>query len=110
MQAKSHVAGVIHVASQQRNAFSSRDTHILTAVGHRLATAIENARLFDQTRRQARQLEAASEVSRKVTAILDVDQLLAEVVRLIRETLDYDHVNVFLVDAANREIVLHEGS
>ena len=106
MQAKGRVVGVIHVASRRPNAFSARDTHILQGVGYRVATAVENVRLFEQTRRQARQLETASLVSRQVTAILDLDELLAHVVRQIRETLRFSHVNLFLVDALAGEIVL----
>ena len=110
MQAKGRVVGVIHVASRRPNAFSPRDTPILQAVGYRVATAVENARLFEQTRRQARQLETASLVSRQVTAILDLDELLAHVVRQIRETLGLAHVNLFLVDALADEIVLRASS
>ncbi len=62
-----------------------------------------------ETQRRARQLEAASQTSRQVTAILDVDELLGQVVKLIRDTFGYYHVAFFLVDAASHEIVLRAG-
>lgn len=60
--------------------------------------------------RQALQLEIASEVSRKVSAILDVDQLLAQVVKLIGDKFGFYHVHLFLVDEHSNEIVLQECS
>jgi signal transduction histidine kinase len=60
--------------------------------------------------RRALQLEAASQVSQKVNAILEVDELLAQVVRLIQDKFGYYHVHIFLVDGRSKEIVLREGS
>ena len=60
--------------------------------------------------RRARQLEIASQVGRKVTAILDADALLAEVVRLIQKQFGYYQVNLFLADQNTNEIVLQECS
>lgn len=60
--------------------------------------------------RRALQLEIASEVSRKVSAILTVDQLLAQVVKLIGDKFGFYHVHLFLVDEHSNEIVLQECS
>ncbi len=58
--------------------------------------------------RRALQLEIASQVGQKVTAILEADELLAEVIRLIRNKFGYYHVHIFLVDTHSNEIVLRE--
>lgn len=58
--------------------------------------------------RRALQLEIASQVGQKVTAILEVDELLAEVVSLIRNKFGYYQVHIFLVDTHSNEIVLRE--
>jgi signal transduction histidine kinase len=58
--------------------------------------------------RRALQLEIASQVGQKVTAILEVDELLAEVVRLIRSKFGYYQVHIFLADTHSNEIVLRE--
>ncbi|MFN8454849.1 MAG: GAF domain-containing sensor histidine kinase [Anaerolineae bacterium] len=60
--------------------------------------------------RRALQLETASQVSQKVTAILDVDELLAQVVRLIQDQFGYYHVHLFLVDGHSHELVLRQCS
>ena len=96
-----------------------RETIIIGTIGPTLtwflltrATSIARSRqqVEESLERRALQLETASQVSRKVTAILDVDQLLAQVVRLIRDQFGYYHVHLFLVDGHSNEIVLRECS
>lgn len=110
MKAKEQVVGVIHLASRHPDAFTPHDDQLLTAIAHQVAVAIENARLYAETEERALQLEAASQVGRQVTTILDIDQLLKQVADLIRASFGYSHVHIFLVDAASKEVVLREAS
>ncbi|MDB5082384.1 MAG: hypothetical protein JWP00_4308 [Chloroflexi bacterium] len=48
-------------------------------------------------------LRAVLEVGRKVTCILDLDRLLAESVRLIQQTFDFEMVSIFLRDPHDSE-------
>jgi signal transduction histidine kinase len=72
------------------------------------ATSIARSRqeVLESLKRRALQLEAASQVSQKVTAILEVDELLAQVVQLIRDKFGYYSVHIFLVDGHSNQIVL----
>lgn len=60
----------------------------------------ENLQLsaFDSLTRRTNQLQTASEVSHAATSILNLDELLPEVVELIRSHFDYYYVGLFLVD------------
>lgn len=60
----------------------------------------ENLQLsaFDSLTRRTNQLQTASEVSHAATSILSLDELLPEVVELIRSHFDYYYVGLFLVD------------
>ena len=71
-----------------------------------VASAVETRRLLEQTQRRARQLQTSAEVSRAVTSILDIEELLPRVVNLIRDNFGYDHAQVFLVNKARTEAVL----
>jgi GAF domain-containing protein len=59
-------------------------------------------------KRRALQLETASQVSQKVTAILEVEELLTQVVHLIQSKFGYYQVHLFLVEGHTNEIVLRE--
>ncbi|HEX9077577.1 MAG TPA: GAF domain-containing sensor histidine kinase [Anaerolineae bacterium] len=74
------------------------------------ATRIENASLSEQAHRRALHLETASLVGQRMTSLLDLNSLLAEVVKLICARFGYYHANLFLVDEETQEIVLKEAA
>jgi signal transduction histidine kinase len=102
--------GLLLVFKETSGFYSEADARAAMAFANQAAMAIENAQLYGETRRQARQLEAVRQVSQKIISILEMDELLTEVVRLIREKLGYYHVHIFLVDGRSSEIVLRECS
>ncbi|HET7091040.1 MAG TPA: GAF domain-containing sensor histidine kinase [Anaerolineae bacterium] len=102
--------GVLLVLKEEPGYYAEKDAGTAMVLASQAAIAIENARLYAETRRRALQLEAASQAGQKATSILDIDELLAEVVRLIREMLSYHHVHLFLVDGHSNEIALRECS
>lgn len=110
MKTDGRVVGVIHVASRQRSAFAPRDQQILTAIARQIATIIKDAQLYEKASRRAMHLETAGLVGQRVTALLDLNSLLAEVVTLIREKFGYYQAHILLVDEEVRELVLKEAS
>ena len=52
------------------------------------------------------QLQTAAEISRAVSSILDIDQLLSNVVQLIRNHFDYYYVGIFLLDESKSVALL----
>lgn len=56
---------------------------------------MQKAQLTDHTDTRFRIL---AEVSRQITSILDIDELLVQVVRLIQQTFDYYHVGIGLIE------------
>jgi PAS domain S-box-containing protein len=57
-------------------------------------------------RRRSVQLQASAEVSRAATTILETDQLMRQVVELIRERFGLDYVGLFLVEEPGEWAVL----
>lgn len=90
--------------------FNQEDVNLLTAMASQAAAAIENARLFNQTQRRALLLQTAAEVSNAASSILELNQLLPEVVELIRERFSLYYVGIFLVDEPRRYAVLRAGT
>ncbi len=56
---------------------------------------------------RALQLEASSNVSREVTSILDREELLRRVAKLIHQTFNFYAVSIFLVDEKHNNLVMH---
>ena len=95
---KGQVIGVLDVQSEQLNAFDESDMTVVQSLANQAAIAIENARLFDAEQRRAEQFRVMSEVGQRMTSILDVDQLLTEIVSLIRDAFGYYLVDIALID------------
>lgn len=63
-------------------------------------------RTIRQSQRRAALLQASAEVSRAMTMITDIDQLLSELTHLISQHFGFYHAGVFLLDEAKRYAVL----
>lgn len=66
-------------------------------------------RTYDLERRN-RQIEAAARVSRVASSILDTDELIRQVVDLIRQSFDLYYVGLFLVDERYEWAILRAGT
>jgi signal transduction histidine kinase len=63
-----------------------------------------------QISRFANQLRTATDVSKQLSSILDLERLLPEVVSLLRERFELYHVHVYLLDNSGRHLQLCAGS
>ena len=98
--AKNRVIGVIDVEAAQPGAFTEEHKRLLTLFASRIAVGIENARLYTRVSRQARQLTLLTEISRELTSILNVDQLLRRIADLLTRIIDYQMFSILLLDAS----------
>lgn len=60
----------------------------------------------EDLQRRAIQLQAAAEVSRAAASLLDLDELLSQVTRLVSESFGFYHVGIFLLDDAGEYALL----
>ncbi|HDQ72894.1 MAG TPA: PAS domain S-box protein, partial [Chloroflexi bacterium] len=67
-------------------------------ISERKRAEIERERLLADLQHRSRQLQTAAEVSRAVSSILNPDDLICQVVDLVRERFDLYYVGLFLVD------------
>ncbi len=94
------VVGVISVQSFRSHAFTEGNRRTLSAFANQAAIAIENARLYEETQQRALQLQTVEEVGRRVSSILDPDELFTYVTQAIQQNFGYQHVDIFLVEPA----------
>lgn len=90
--------GAIWIGSREVGNFTHQTLRIYQAFAEQTSLSLEASRLLEQTNRRASQLETSAQISQRVGQILDLDILLPQVVELIKERFQYDHVQVFLMD------------
>ena len=69
---RGQVIGAMSVQSERKDAFSEEDITILQTMTDQLSLALENARLFQQTRRQTEELQVLNEMGRDLSAQLEI--------------------------------------
>jgi sigma-B regulation protein RsbU (phosphoserine phosphatase) len=90
--------GVLDIQSNCPDYFTKDQQSILTLLASRLAVAIENARLFERVRAQAETLLLLNEVSREMSSILDVEELLRRAAEQTKRVIDYQILSIMLYD------------
>jgi len=94
----SQMHGVMALTHSQPNRFALPLLVALSSVADQVATAIENTRLVEQAQRRTVHLRLVNTVSHEIGAVLDIDELLWQVSRLILVTLDCYHVAIGLIE------------
>jgi len=80
LRLREEVRGVIYADNRVRaGLFSTQDRDLLMALADQSAVAIENARLFAETRQRLQEMNAVYDVSQSITRTLDLEQVLQKI-------------------------------
>ncbi len=110
LMVRDQVVGVLDFQSDQVNFFDSSMIDLLTLFSTQASLALENARLYSSERRRSQQLEAINAIARQTTAVLELDDLLAVVCRVLLEWFPaIDHIAALLVENDALRIRAFEG-
>ena len=91
--------GVLSVQStQEEGRFGDADKRLLATIAANVATAIENARLYEETVRRSEETAALVDVSREISATLDLPTVLESIVREAIALLKADTGAVYMPD------------
>jgi phosphoserine phosphatase RsbU/P len=96
------VVGVLDIESSQRDYFTRDQQSILTMLATRIASAVENARLFERAKRQADGLLLLNEVVRETNSVLDVEGVLRRAAEMVKRVIDYQIFAILLYDEQAR--------
>ncbi len=104
------VMGTLVVVNKQngKSRFDQGDLDLLQLFANQAATAIRNAQQFASEQRRADQFRVIGEVSGEITTIMPVQEILTRVAHLVRDTFNYYHVGLGLVEGD--EVVYRVGA
>jgi PAS domain S-box-containing protein len=99
------IIGVMGIQSyEQEGVYNQQDMALFSTIATQAATAIQNARLFQQARLRAAELAALNELSQTLAAQLNVRQVLEEVWHGVSRLLDTTNFYIALYDRERQEI------
>ena len=90
--------GVLNLASYVPSAFTPEHVEFLEGLAPHLAVALEKARLFEQAETRARRTSRLAELSRLVTESLDVERVYQFVIRASGDLLGAELARLYVVD------------
>lgn len=98
------VIGMLSVQSYTPSHYTSEDQELLEMLAAYGATALENARLFEETRRRAEQMATVNRIGMVITSGLDMDHVLRALYEQYRQVVEIDSLHVALYDAETSRI------
>ncbi len=104
---RGEVLGTLGIDTDERGrTFTEAERTLCETLVAQVSTALDNNRLFEQTRRRADQLATAAQVSRAAISTLDPDELIVRTTELIRERFNLYYSAIFVVDENSQWAVL----
>lgn len=98
------VTGVLSIQSYQPGVFNPEQIQTLEIIASQAAIAIENARLYDVTRQRAEEMALLYEISLELSADLNMDQVLRNLLEKCRQLMPMDSFYVALYEKATHTI------
>jgi len=98
--------GVMAVHSAKERAFDEGHVEFLRVLASEASIAMENARLFAEEQKKARQLAMINNVSSHAITTLDPGEMLSKITAEMEKHLGYDHIGIAVLDYSTKELVV----
>jgi GAF domain-containing protein len=104
--------GVLVIVFLTPHTFTPEELRVLRLLAEQAATALDNARLYEETRRQLDELSALHEIARAAASTLDLPEVVQRIVQALQRNLDLEHLGLFLVNEADgyADLYAHSGT
>jgi PAS domain S-box-containing protein len=98
------VVGFLSTYSATPGLYSQRHADLLALFAGHAATALHNARLYEQTERRLQELTAIYESGRRLQRLQPPQSLAQEAINAMADILGYDHGSVMLTDRTTGDL------
>ena len=106
---KDAVIGALAVGDREGRVFGAEEIALAQAFADQAAVALENARLYEQTRQRLRQLDSLREVVEQILVAFSLEERLTLVARNAAALFDADRALVALLNAAGDGLTIRAG-
>jgi len=106
---RGELVGVMSVYSEREGFFGEDHRQLVESAAATVASAIANARLYEEEREQRRFAEALAEAAAAVSSTLDLDQVLDRILEQVEQVVPGDAFNIMLVENEHARVVRWRG-
>ncbi len=102
---KDRVVGVINVQHRKPHQHTENEIALLSTIAQQVGGAVENARLYEETRHKAAQLDTLSQISKTISSGKYLEEILQLIVTITARTMNSKVCSLMLLDEKKGELV-----
>lgn len=103
---QNEVGGVINIMHRRAHRYSSAEIAFLATLGSHIGNALEKARLFEEAKRKAEQLDALSQISKSVVSNNYLEEILHLIVTVAAQVMGSKICSIMLLDDKKSELFI----
>ncbi|HCJ65841.1 MAG TPA: GAF sensor protein [Elusimicrobia bacterium] len=104
--AKKEIIGVINIQHKKEHSYPESQVNLLSTIGGYLGSAIENARIYEETKKKAKQLDVLSEISQTIVSNRYLKEILQLIVTMTAQVMNSKICSIMLLDEKKQELVI----
>jgi signal transduction protein with GAF and PtsI domain len=104
--AKGKIIGVMNLQHRAQHEYPEEQVNLLFTVSKYLGSAIQNAIVYDEINRKAKQLDLLSEVSRTIVSDYYLKEILQLIVTMTAQVMGSKICSIMLLDEKKQELVI----
>ena len=110
LKVRDRIIGALAIQENDReHEWSAHEIALVEAVSEQVAQALENARLFAESRKSAQTMQALYETSRALSSALEQEKLIRTMLESVYQTLGCEHAIISTVDPNTKTIGIRHG-
>jgi diguanylate cyclase (GGDEF)-like protein len=95
---KEDLLGVIYVESATKDELQADHVQTLQTLANQVATSLQKARLYARTQKHLQVMTTLQSISHAVTSSLDLDEILNNVIQLLKDSFGYSYLSIYLLE------------
>ncbi len=110
LEYKGKIIGTMDLGSKQINYFSDDHITFLKSIAPGLAISIQNALLFEETKKRLDELTILYEIMKISASSLNLDKMLKDIMRSLNNFFMFEALGILLVDESTKKLIPHPAS
>jgi len=108
--AKEKAIGAITLLSRSPRALTQREVNLLESLGNQIGLALENAQLFEETKKRLNEITILYEIMKISASSLNLDKMLKEIINSLDNFFKFEALGILLVDETTKRLLPHPAS
>ncbi|MGQ9455451.1 MAG: GAF domain-containing protein [Armatimonadota bacterium] len=106
LRGRNGLVGVINVRTDPPHEYTRVQISLLDSIARQVGGAVENYNTYRRVEERASRLSTLSEISRRITSNMYLEEILQLIVAITAETMNFKICSIMLLDESKQELVI----